>query len=187
MRENDDLDLLLDTALKTYAESETSPSLEQRILARIAAEPSAAPRPRWLPWAIALPLAACLLLFVLFMSQQHRAPNQNALVPSAPSSPLATLPAAPHPARVRSARARPPLLFAPPVLLADRNVPLPKLDVFPTPQPLTAEERTLAAIASETPVPLRIALIEAQSEPDAPLHIAEISIPPIEPHNQVQP
>ena len=33
MRENEDLDLLLDSAVKTYAESETSPNLEQRILA----------------------------------------------------------------------------------------------------------------------------------------------------------
>lgn len=185
MRENDDLDLLLDSALKTYAESEARPSLEKRILARIAAEPSVAPRTRWLPWAIAL--AACLLLFVLFMSHQHREPNQTALTPSAPSSPLAALPAAPHPAQVHNARTHSPLHSAQPIQLADRNVPLPKLDVFPTPQPLNAQERTLVVIATQTPVPLRKALVDAQSQPDAPLHIAEISIPPIEPNDQVQP
>jgi hypothetical protein len=187
MRENDDLDLLLDAALKTYAESEASPSLEQRVLARIAAEPSVAPRTRWLPWAIAVPLAACLLVVALFFSQQHRAPIQTALTPSAPSSPLAALPAAPHPAQVHRARTRSPLHSAPPILLANRNVPLPKLDVFPTPQPLNAEERTLVVIATQTPVPLRKALVDAQSQPDAPLHIAEIRIPPIEPNDQVQP
>jgi hypothetical protein len=186
MRENDDLDLLLDAALKTYADSEKSPNLEQRILARIAAEPSVAPRTRWLPWVIALPLAACLLVLVLFMSPQHREPSQTA-TPFAPSSPLATLPAAPLPAKVHSSRTRSPLHSAPPILLAGRDVPLPKLDVFPTPQPLTAEERALVVIATQTPVPLRRALVEAQSQPDAPLHIAEISIPPVKPPDQVQP
>jgi hypothetical protein len=186
MRENDDLDLLLDSALKTYAESEASPRLEQRILARIAAEPSSAQRSRWLHWAVALPLAACLLLIVLFVSQ-HREPSQIAHESSAPSSPVSVLRAEPNPAQVHRGRTRPPLRTASPVLVAGRNAPLPKLDVFPTPQPLTAEERALVVIATQTPVPLRKALVEAQSQPDAPLHIAEINIPPIKPPDQVQP
>jgi hypothetical protein len=186
MRENDDLDLLLDSALKTYAESEASPSLEQRILARIAAEPSAAPRLRWLPWAIALPLAACLLLFALFLSQRHRAPNQTALTPSAPSSPLAALPAAPHPAQAHSARTRPPLHSAPPVLVADRNVPLPKLDVFPTPQPLTLEEQALVVFVARAPENERRAIADTQHL-EAPISVAAIHIPPLESPEKGQP
>jgi hypothetical protein len=186
MREHDDLDLLLDSALKTYAESEANLNLEQRILARIAAEPSIALRPRWLPWAVALPLAACLLLFALFMSQKTSV-EPTARLSHAPSSPLEALPAAPHPEHVHHTQALSHPKPARPVQLAGRDVSLPKLDVFPTPQPLTAEERTLAAIANETPVPLRKALIEAQSHPDAPLHVAAIRIPPIQPPDQVRP
>jgi hypothetical protein len=187
MRDNDDLDLLLDSALKTYADVHVSPDLNERILSRIAAEPAVAPRPRWLPWAIALPLAASLLLFVFFMSQQHPGPNQIAHTPSAPAMPVEVPATAPHPTAVHTTRTRAPFNSPQLLLRADRTVPLPKLDVFPTPQPLTAEERTLAAIANETPVPLRKALVEAQSQPDAPLHIAEVRIPPINPPDQVQP
>ena len=186
MREHDDLDLLLDSALKSYAESDASPNLEQSVLARIAAEPSNAPRPRWIPSAIALPLAACLLLFALFMSRKtHFEPTAH--VSQAPSLPLEAPPAAPHPGDVHHTQARSHLKSARPTQLAGLHVSPPKLDVFPTPQPLTAEERTLAAIANETPVPVRKALVEAQSQAIAPLHIAAIRIPPIQPPDQVEP
>lgn len=175
MRENDDLDLLLDSALKTYAESEASPSLEQRILARIAAEPSVAPRPRWHPWAIAVPLAACLLLVVLFMSQKHRALNQIAVTPSATSSSLAVLPAAPHPELAHHTKARSHLKPVRPIQIANnRNVSLPKLDVFPTPQPLTPQEQALTAFAARAPAPKLQALLAAQNQSDAPLSIPHI-------------
>jgi hypothetical protein len=72
-------------------------------------------------------------------------------------------------------------------LAATQPAPAPKLDVFPTPQPLTPEEHTLVAIAAQAPAPLRKALVEAQLQPGEPLRIAAISIPPIKPPDQVQP
>jgi hypothetical protein len=58
--------------------------------------------------------------------------------------------------------------------------PLPKLDIFPTPQPITPAERALIQFAERTPVAERKALIEAQQQPDTPLNIAAIRIQPIE-------
>jgi len=66
-------------------------------------------------------------------------------------------------------------------------LPRPKLDVFPTPQPMTKQERTLAAVASEAPVTLRKALVEAQEQDDTRVRIAAIHIPPIKPPSQTQP
>ena len=65
--------------------------------------------------------------------------------------------------------------------------PLPKLDVFPTPQPLTPEERAFVVLITQTPTPVRNALLAAQEQDDAPVHIAAIHIPPLESHNHDQP
>jgi hypothetical protein len=61
-----------------------------------------------------------------------------------------------------------------------RSVALPKLDVFPTPQPLTPEEQALVAFAVRAPESERKSFIEAQRQAEAPLRIAAIEIPPID-------
>ena len=62
-----------------------------------------------------------------------------------------------------------------------RNPPaLPKLDVFPAPQPLTAEERALYSFATDVPEKQRQAVLNAQKNDNAPLDVAAIRIPPIE-------
>jgi hypothetical protein len=81
---------------------------------------------------------------------------------------------------VRSAQATSPVQNA-------QAAPLPKLDVFPTPQPLTAEERALVVIVTQTPLPAREALVEAQSLDAQPVRIAEIHIPQLEPPDPGQP
>jgi hypothetical protein len=58
--------------------------------------------------------------------------------------------------------------------------PLPKLDVFPTPRPLTAEEQALAVFISHASDAERKALIESQKQFQAPISIAAIRIPPLE-------
>jgi hypothetical protein len=190
MRENDDLDLLLDSALETYAESAPSPSLEERILARvqirIAAEPAMVPRRRWLPWVIALPMAAALLLFVFLMAPRPQL-HQIAHATSAPSTGATGSAAAPRPATVHRAKTRVPLHSGKPGDFAKSSVPQPKLDVFPTPQPMSAEERALALVATQTPMPLRKALVEAQIRDDTPVRIAATHIPPLESPDQGQP
>jgi hypothetical protein len=62
--------------------------------------------------------------------------------------------------------------------------PLPKLDFFPTPQPLTPQEQALAVIATQTPAPELKALIDAQKADDRPFPIAASHIPPFEPPDE---
>jgi hypothetical protein len=85
MRDKDDLDLLLDSALATYADPGTEGGLERRVLAALSAARDSdgrkgsaeKPRGRWLPWAVALPVAACLILvWVLASTRVVHAPTQ---------------------------------------------------------------------------------------------------------------
>jgi hypothetical protein len=71
--------------------------------------------------------------------------------------------------------------------VAGASLARPKLDVFPTPQPLTAEERALALVATQSPAPLRRALVEAEKQDDAPIRIADIRISPLDLPDQDQP
>jgi hypothetical protein len=179
------LDLLLRSALATYAEPASDSDLVNRILVRVSAESGPAPARRWLPWAIALPVAAGLLaLAFLFGSGQMHMParDQNqahisSRLPNATAQahPSATLNSS-EVRRAKSLVARPR-----PVLAAAKPAPMPKLDVFPTPQPPTPEERALADVATQTPKPELQALVEAQSQAGAPLSIDPIQIQPLNP------
>jgi hypothetical protein len=52
---------------------------------------------------------------------------------------------------------------------------------------MTAEERALVVAVTQTPLPAREALVEAESLEHQPVRIAEIHIPPLEPPDQGQP
>lgn len=200
MRDEQDLDRVLNDAVATYGDPGPDPSREQRILAlvqsRVANEArSATRRPdlhRWLPWAMALPVAAgLLLLFLLPSKTSHPAHEPIAHMQMTPK-PAVSGTARPHSEPARPIRALRPLQLASMQPLAQNLVPrpkrdVPKLDVFPAPQPITAEERALAVIAAETPAPLRRALVEAQKQEDAPIKIADIRIPPLDLPDQDQP
>lgn len=201
MREKDDLDLLIDSALATYADPGPDSGLENRVLAALASVHNAIPwerggwRRRWLPWAVAIPIAAGLLFLWLSPgrhkpvpaseSQEARGAVPSSIASRASSSNqvrprLSNRSETPHRHTVRVTQPAPPVQTA-------QAAPLPKLDVFPTPQPLTAEERALALVVTQTPLPAREALVEAQSLDAQPVRIAEIHIPPLEPPDQGQP
>lgn len=73
-----EFDLLVRSALATYAEPASESDLVHGILARVAAESAPAPARRWLPWAIALPVAAGLLMLAfLFGSRQMHMPARD--------------------------------------------------------------------------------------------------------------
>jgi hypothetical protein len=186
MPELDDLDLLIRSAVATYADPGPGDDLARRILVRVAAKATPALTRRWLPWAIALPIAAGLgALAVLSGSMPSRPgigktnqasnsqPPLRAITGAAPS----TTPSA------RTRRSKAPLQNRQPPLTkkAAQTALLPKLDVFPTPRPLTPEEKALATFAAEASEPERRSLIEAQQQADAPLAIAAIQIQPLEP------
>ena len=159
-------DQFLDAALKQYSAAEPRPGLETRILANLAMatphRPFAFPR---IAWAA---IAAFALLAITFGIWQHRRPVQTAhapavFVPSVPA-PLPPPPAA-------------PIQTTQPVALATRRhkVPLPKppvqeamrQDQFPSPQPLSDDERLLLTYLRTTPreeVLVVLAQLQAERE-----------------------
>jgi hypothetical protein len=215
MREKDDLDLLLDSALATYADPGPESGLEDRVLAGLQAARASEerrrwfemPRSWWLPGTIAVPVAVCLLVLWLSIGRTVHGPStqqQLARQPDRSQKPSLTMKRTAQPSAVtgESARAKAHRNYAEvsarmkscpvtkPACYVSGDVatavPGPKLDVFPTPQPMSSEERALSVIAMQTPLPLRKALVEAQQD-DSPIHIAAIHIPPLESPDQGQP
>ena len=208
MQDKDELDLLLDSALATYADPGPESGLEQRVLTALASARNAGEgrkTRRWLAWAIAAPIAASLLLWLGIARFKHVVViQQNQASQSHPSASPGVPPLASesHPAidqvlkghgLSRAAASQKAILAVAPEGTSsqsariDKPAPLRKLDVFPTPQPLTPQERALSAMTTQAPVPLRKALIEAQEQDDTSVRIAAIHIPPIEPPSQTQP
>lgn len=186
MGNSDELDILLDSALTTYADPGPDSGLDQRILTRISTEAAPAPRRPRLLWAIALPAAACLLLVFLSTPRPHHpSSGRTEQAQSSQRSPLIAAPTGSRPARRLEApqRSETPTrkTQSRPVTLAAKLVPYPKLDVFPTPRPLSPAEQALAVFAARAPEPERVALIEAQKQTEEPLSIAAIHIPLLEP------
>jgi hypothetical protein len=190
MHETDEIDQMLRSALSTYGDPGLESGIEGRVLARIAAEKAPVPRRRWLPWGIALPVAAALiLLLVLSGSRPTHSPAGNAKVAYPPNQSVtssARLEAGSTPGTTRTEHGitRRTVAGAGHHPAAATNAPLPKLDVFPSPQPLTPEEQALVAFAARAPEPVRQALIDAQKQADAPLNIAAIEIQPLDPPDQ---
>jgi hypothetical protein len=199
MPEKDNLDLLLDSALATYAHPGPESGLEDRVLNALKAARVPEVRTasvdrkghrRWFAWAFALPVAVCIVLLWLSITksihapssqtQQARQTNQGPAIPRT-AAPVVSA-QTPRRHSVRAARSERPRSNAE-VAAAE---PLPKLDVFPTPQPMSSEERALGVVATQTPLPLRKALVEAQQD-DSPIHIAAIHIPQLESPDQGQP
>lgn len=196
MCDDNKLDQLLDAALSTYADPGPDSGLNERVLAHLAvargtkAEPIPVPllRPgksatnqrRWLPWAIALPAAACLLL--IFFVPKTAPPRSSQAKQASPQPPHAAMRA--ETPKTGSMRRKP---LSQSVARMTQPAPLPKLDVFPTPRPLSSEEQALAVFISHASDAERKALIESQKQFQAPISIAAIRIPPLEPLDQNTP
>jgi hypothetical protein len=221
MPDKDEFDVLLDSALATYADPGADAGLEQRVLTALAGERKAGGEHRWswprrLAWAIAAPVAASVLLWVGVENGRHRPRVENQ-----PARPAETARGAtPHTAAADTARvemrathpagAKAPRRLAAvaarltscPVTEPNANVSRgavsivcpgatetsprmqaaearPKLDVFPTPQPLTPEEQVLVAAATDSSPVVQAALQTPQITGDAPLSIASLDIPPL--------
>lgn len=168
MPENDSLDLLIDSALSTYAGPDSG--FERRILARIAALPAVSSRPRRLLWSVAIPVAVCLsiLIALVVFKPVHQSATHAMQHPRA-RQPLVAV-AHPTPAL----RAKPSENRALRLHSVAKEVSLPELEVFPTPEPLTSQEQALAVYAARTPAPALRALATAQQHDDA-AELAEIA------------
>lgn len=184
--DRDHLDLQIDSALSSYAEPHAG--LADRILTHLAstrANATTSTRKRWLPWAIALPLTACAVLILLLLPRTTRPPHtqqvHRSTLPQAQSAQNTTIPQPSHP---RERHTQPHLVATRASRhAAHKPAPLPKLDVFPTPRPLSPEEQALVRFVATTPPSEIQAMQRAQQEQDKPLHIAAITIQPIQfPH-----
>ena len=183
MSEDRDLDGLIDAALGTYGDSPADAHLAGRVLARLANEPARRPRLGWLAWsAVALPAAVCLLL--LFVSGPRTTKRriitttQRAQVPT-----RADVSVPPHPQPARGGeKARTIHRVGPSpqlVVAAATPQPLPKLDVFPAPTPLSPQERALAVYVAQTPQAEQQALAQSEQQ-ENPLTVASIHVMPLE-------
>ena len=208
MPEKDEIDRLLDSALATYADPGSDSGLEQRVLSALAAVRLPAQERslgawwrRRLVWAVAVPFAASLLLWISLAKINH-APSNHIRHADKPETAKTNGAIVPHVAppieaggAAHSSETKARLHSATPVASfasargtkscpfktrdAANCAPLPKLDVFPTPTPPSTEERALVVVANTGPASRRDALIESQQPTDAPLSIAALNLPPL--------
>lgn len=179
MPEQDDLDRLIDSALGDYAEPRAG--LEQRMLARVAGDAARPSRRWWIVAAVAVPAAVVLLLVSYLVPWNlHPQAGQMTYTPAVPKI-VAPVIAAPEQATRRAVPSRHIRAGEHSAERAASNpIPRPKLDVFPTPQPLTGEEKALVRFVGETPEADRKALVAARQQVDEPLNISAIRIPPLQ-------
>jgi hypothetical protein len=153
--EADELDRALDAALVKYAAVEPRAGLEERILASLRAEPTRDSRHMWLRWSLATALALAVVIAVALgwrsakPGQQRIAKHPPAVQPSSKLPPPILAANAPKNGHIlaphrRIAHTSQPALVA----AAAAN---PKLDVFPSPQPLSEQEKMALDYVREFP------------------------------------
>lgn len=187
MHEEDHLDRMIESSLSSYGDLGMDSGLDERILARVSSEKSfnlSEPKrgSRFLLWA-ALPAAACLLLTLALL--KSAGPGANHQSASSPQHSFRSSGSkAPVVATITPAQKTPPTAIHPtqprPTIAVAKAAALPKLDVFPLPQPLSPEEQALYTFATQVPEKQRQAILDAQKNVDAPLNIAAIHIQPLE-------
>ena len=177
MRGDEQRDELIDAALRSYAEPPEMPNARTASLSFL--ERARVERPRrvraWMGWIPATVGALAMLIAgTMWMIRGPQTP-QIAWTPGAPGvasttftpdKPARTMPHRSSPAATHIARAE-----------AER---LPKLDVFPTPEPLSAEERALMAFATQAPAAEKKRVMEEQQHLGDPIAIAEMEIRPLD-------
>lgn len=176
----DELDSRIDAALRSYAEP--GPTTEPRValvsvMEQVRRERPASGMRGWL-WGMAGTSASLVAVaFALWAFTGPRVP-EIAWSPKAPG--VVAVPIRP----LRSAVATNTVSVFRPTAQARRTSEvrefaanrrtLPKLDVFPTPRPLTPEEQALVAFAKQGPPAVQRAVIEDQKHWDDPVIVAEL-------------
>ncbi|MGC2298489.1 MAG: hypothetical protein WA476_06775 [Acidobacteriaceae bacterium] len=196
----DRADEWIDAALRSYAEPGEIP--EARVVAaRVMERARAAQRQRrfwW--WVVVVPATACLLVALAVgtvgMMRRERVP-EIAWVPKAPGVTVsgkdrtgakALVSSGTFTARLKSCpdtkpcRAESGSLRAKSGAGMDRafGTRLPKLEVFPTPRPLTEEEQGLMAFTEQATPQVKKQVVEAEKHLGDPIAIAELKIAPLE-------
>jgi hypothetical protein len=175
MRGDDLIDERIDAALRSYSEPGEMPETRAAVARGMERVRSAESQKRLWMWAAVVPAAACLLMAILVsMWWMGRSRVQEiAWVPKAPGVTRiekprgGAAPELPHPGARKAVRQN----GAPGVL--------PKMDVFPSPRPLTAEERALVVFAAQASPELKTQVVEAEKHGGDPIAIAELKIAPL--------
>jgi len=155
---SDELDRVIDGALAGYSVAEPLAGLEERVLNRV----RVAARSKQLTWAFAFLAVTAVVVAVIAV----RTPRQPA---SKGNDITRVITPAPVPA-VEKARAVPK---------QHRQRLLPKQEQFPSPTPMTSEERALLAFVSQHPAEAQQVFAELQKS-NEPVEIQPIQIPPLQ-------
>ena len=147
---DNELDRLLDAALAKYAAGEPRSGLEERVLANLR---SASPSPigTWWRWSLAAAVAAMLLIAISFAWRSRTPSHQAIMNRPAPTEHHVAGPEmhAAHrdPSAIppRPPRAQKTHVLGPVSVVAGA----PKLDQFPSPHPLSEQEKILASYIAQ--------------------------------------
>jgi hypothetical protein len=175
---SDELDKILDRALASYSQEEPRPGLSGRVSNRIRTA-GLGHRFSWLRWAMAIPAIASFLLLVFWIFDSSKPSRSTfrasteirghaATSPSHDRKGAANMPQKHH-ARVAGSRPS----------VKPKRWGLPKREQFPTPTPLTAEERALLAFVAHSPQQAEKVLADARRRNAEPIQIQEIHIEPL--------
>jgi hypothetical protein len=156
-REQDELDRVLDAVLAKYAAAEPRDGLEERVLAHLRAERARVPDHAWWRWS-AVAAVAAVIVVVLALSLRSDKPSRPIVV-NHPSTPTeapkergAEIVSNAHRSGIlplRShARKRTVVRPSPPEVAVARS---PKLEQFPSPQPLSEQEKLLCNYVAQNP------------------------------------
>ena len=158
------LDDQLDAVLAKYAAVEPRTGLEERILANLKSRERASAPVAWPRWAGALAVALLIAISLLWVekhSPQQLLPRPATLPEQASHQPIAQSARSHSTRRVKPVKvsAADKRSFTQPALAAAE----PKLDRFPSPQPLTAEELALVRYVQSFPQEATL-IAQAQEE-----------------------
>jgi hypothetical protein len=162
---SDELDKILDDALSSYSQEEPRRGLENRVLNRIRATRERS-RFAWLHWMIPIPAFACVLILAVTILTKRDSVQRPSPAPIMAKRAAASL-IAPEAVQTIPTRRRP------------KHLRLRKREQFPSPTPLTREERSLLAFVARSLKQAEEVLADAKRRSAEPLGIEEIHIEPL--------
>jgi len=144
----EELDRLLDAALQQYAAVHPREGLESRILARLRSHPIERASHAWWRWFTAAAAVAALAVIIITIASRPHARPQPSVAQHPPVTPaLPDLAATSQPKKAVQ-RPKRRLHAEPDTQVAKAQ---PKLDQFPSPQPLSEQEKLLASYVTVYP------------------------------------
>lgn len=169
----DELDTILDEAIKSYAAVEPSPDLAGRIL-RQAQQHGGSPRLGWkLALAFTVPVAAAAILAVVLLGQWGL-PKHPTVVATVPSVPSVTVHAQPQPAEMLAVAKREPI----PAHRRVRKASSRSSWARPLPPPYSKEELALLNFVQQHPKEAA-EIAEAQKQSSGPITISRLEVKPL--------